>query len=944
MVALAKMEKILLVLVVCTTAIFGQNDMYSTEAKHRSIGNRPPPFAFYSPHPPTYGVPPPQRVPPYQTKYPVSRPTYVAPPSYPVRPSHSPPAYRNAHQTAHRVPAYQIPYPAAASSRPMTTYAAPAPQKPIYSTPVTPRPPVYSPPANPPHHSTFNYMGHQAHRVPAPPTTPTPAKVPFTYPSTTPKPYAYSAPSAPVTGPSLLDLPWVKPLYARSPSPPATEKYSWNVQQVRPAVAVVRDDSEEDVGVFISSVNTPVSVPAATPVRSQNFEVRGIPQETRAPVAIPAPTQMPVIIQDDSDEDIQIVQEVTRRTPLPSSPLIIRDESQVARFAPMPTQAPFVPAVIRADDSRQQMQNPAAQRAPSVPLPTTTQVQNVRVIVRDDSVEDIQIAQQQRVIPSAPRATQPSVNPIIIRDDSIEDIQVVQRVIPSPPRVPQLSVNPIVIRDDSVEDIRFAQQVIPSAPRAPQPSVNPIIIRDDSVENIQIAQQVIPSPPRATQPSVNPIIIRDDSNEDIQIVQQVFTSTPSPRTTATPANLFIIRDDSVEDVQLIQQVPTFTPSPLTAAAPVNPIVIRDDSIEDRQVIQLGQQFQTTAPLGGTLPRANPIIVQDDSIEDFQIVQRIQQVATITPSPLATQTPRIPVVIRDDSIEDDDDRIVRLNLPAPNNNVIASPRPSEIPFVRLDNSDEFLFRDVPIGVQPVPNAPVLASVPTATQAPGTQNLFFRDSDEDFRILQNAPGSPILRTATQDNSLEVRSNLSNEDIELRLLSQGVTASNINLSGPLPTTPAPRRVVLVDSVEDTRRNPGVPISNVQLSGSADVFLVNSNEDLRIAQQFPQPNVSLSGPLPGNSTPPRFILVDSTEDIQAAQQVSLSNVSPSGSSPANAPSVILIESAEENQQAQNVNPLLQSANVVLRQDSLEVPDRSDEVRIPTTVTISQVSTNLAN
>ena len=218
--------------------------MYSTEAKHRSVGNRPPPFTYFSSHPPTYGIPPPQRVPSYQATYPVPRPTYAAPPSYPARPSYSPLPYQNAYQTAQRVPAYQIPYPA---PRPTATYAAP--QKPSYPAPATPRqpatyvtpvapvypsptnphystlnymghqaqrapaPPVYSSPANP-NYSNFNYMGHQAHRPPAPPTTtPTPAKVPFTYfasyPSTTPKPYTNSAPSAPVTGPSLLDLPWV---------------------------------------------------------------------------------------------------------------------------------------------------------------------------------------------------------------------------------------------------------------------------------------------------------------------------------------------------------------------------------------------------------------------------------------------------------------------------------------------------------------------------------------------------------------------------------------------------------------------------------------------------------------------------------------------------------------------------------------------------------------
>lgn len=191
--------------------------MHSMEAKHRSMGNRPPPFTYFAQQQPViYGVPPPhQRAPSYS----VQRPTYIAPPSYPVRPSYSPPAYyQNLHQ-AQRVPAYQIPYPA---PRPLPTYAAPAAsQNPHYSVPaVAPRQPTYVTPiySSP----SSNYMGRETQRPPATPiygqspptTTPTPTKVPSTYsahyPSPIkPQPHTYSAPSAPVTGPSLLDLPWV---------------------------------------------------------------------------------------------------------------------------------------------------------------------------------------------------------------------------------------------------------------------------------------------------------------------------------------------------------------------------------------------------------------------------------------------------------------------------------------------------------------------------------------------------------------------------------------------------------------------------------------------------------------------------------------------------------------------------------------------------------------
>jgi hypothetical protein len=154
--------------------------MHSMEAKHRSIAHRPSPFTYFAPQQPViYGVPPRQRVP----TYPAPRPTFTAPPSYPVRPSYQ------TRQPALRVPAtYHIPYP---NPRPMPTYSTPVIPRLQPATSVTqraPATPIYGQP--PPFRTQI-----------------TPSKVPFTqYPS----PNTYRPPSAPaVTGPSLLDLPWV---------------------------------------------------------------------------------------------------------------------------------------------------------------------------------------------------------------------------------------------------------------------------------------------------------------------------------------------------------------------------------------------------------------------------------------------------------------------------------------------------------------------------------------------------------------------------------------------------------------------------------------------------------------------------------------------------------------------------------------------------------------
>jgi hypothetical protein len=265
-------------------------------------------------------------------------------------------------------------------------------------------------------------------------------------------------------------------------------------------------------------------------------------------------------------------------------------------------------------------------------------------------------------------------------------------------------------------------------------------------------------------------------------------------------------------------------------------------------------------------------------------------------------------------------------------------------VNLDISDEdILFRDVPLPIETVTNFPVLASFPTNSQLPTVTTLFDEDSVEDVRIFQTAPGSATIRTVSQVDSLEVRlADVSNEDIELRIISQGVTPSSIN-TGSLSIMSAPSRVVLVDSVEDTRRNPEVSISNIQLStplAAGDVLLVDSNENFRIAQNVSISNVQLSGPLSGTSEQSPIVLVDSAEDIQnVQQQLSLFNAS----GPAVTPRIVVVESAEEIQ-AQTLNPILQSPNSVLNPDSQEISDRSDEDQIRTAVTISQVSINLAN
>jgi hypothetical protein len=419
---------------------------------------------------------------------------------------------------------------------------------------------------------------------------------------------------------------------------------------------------------------------------------------------------------------------------------------------------------------------------------------------------------------------------------------------------------------------------------------------------------------------MNPILIRDDSNEDFRIVPQMISSTPSPT--------------------------------MTAVAPVNAaIIIRDDSIEDTQTFQRVQQQQVSTtntpslpPMATALPLANPNMIQDDddSIENVQILvgQQVQPLST----PAARTTPAIPVsVLADDSNERDEIvQAVLLNVPAT--------RPTEatisqaVSLVNLDISDEdILFRDVPLPIETVTNFPVLASFPTNSQLPTVTTLFDEDSVEDVRIFQTAPGSATIRTVSQVDSLEVRlADVSNEDIELRIISQGVTPSSIN-TGSLSIMSAPSRVVLVDSVEDTRRNPEVSISNIQLStplAAGDVLLVDSNENFRIAQNVSISNVQLSGPLSGTSEQSPIVLVDSAEDIQnVQQQLSLFNAS----GPAVTPRIVVVESAEEIQ-AQTLNPILQSPNSVLNPDSQEISDRSDEDQIRTAVTISQVSINLAN
>ena len=174
-----------LVLIVCFTTSLGQNDMHSMEAKHRSIGHRPPPFTYFAPQQPViYGVPPRQRAP----SYPAPRPTYTAPPSYPARPSYQ------TRQPAQRVQpaAYHIPYP-----NPRPTYSAPViPRQPATSvTQRAPATPIYGQP--PPFRTQIT---------------------PWKFPSPNPAPNTYRPASAPVTGPSLLDLPWVVNSIANSSS------------------------------------------------------------------------------------------------------------------------------------------------------------------------------------------------------------------------------------------------------------------------------------------------------------------------------------------------------------------------------------------------------------------------------------------------------------------------------------------------------------------------------------------------------------------------------------------------------------------------------------------------------------------------------------------------------------------------------------------------------
>ncbi|XP_057377025.1 calphotin-like isoform X1 [Daphnia carinata] len=1004
-------EKFALVLAVFLSAAFGQ--MFNQdvmESKHRAVGYRLPPPMYVRQQGLNYNI--------HHAQHFTSNPIPVRRPPGPVH--HLRPAHVVPH--VHHLPAYQIPFPA---PRQTSNYAVPVLPTRTYPVPLASRPyvttprPVFPSPVHPtrPPYSVPNYVNPQhAPVAPPSPVRPVPTRAPF-----------YPSPPTPKPAPSLLDLPWVKPLYARNQVTPKPYYYgnpsTWHLQtkEVQPATVVIK---QEDTGVSISSVGSPLPETAANTLPSavaNDDSVREIPQEVTAfnvpaPVSVATTTQRPIngIISDDSGEDIRVIQEVNTPAPLRTTPSAIIQQ-------------------IPAADLR-------------VSLPMTTAMPATQLVLLDDSAEDVRFIQQELPVPATASVSAPVAVPLPILDDSGEDFRIVQQVqisnVPvTSPRTPtttatspgtnmaeglglrnvpqEMSLSPLsvtspvatapqvqtislVVSDESGEDILRQVPVAngpvvgPRLTATARPDVSVVVV-DSSDEDVgleRLSQQgrmpLLPAANSgivATQPPRVSVSISDNSNEDLRIVQLVPVSNapvssapvinvavPTSRSAMTGTSSFTVVDTSDEDI-VLRNVPQEVNQPPASAT--RPLSVFDDSVEDLRIVQQvrvpnvsvrppstttrpGVSFvvldrsdedverirqQTSRPLSsvtnpGTLtqqPAFTSVSISDNSEEDLRIVQRVSvsnaPVPNVPTSLTGTSTftvvdtseedivlrnvpqevnrrlsstsrPIVPATVLDDSVEDL--RIVQVpvsNVQATSPSTMTRPGPS---FVVLDRSEEdVLLRNIP--QQTISLSSASASVP-ATRAPNRPLVFLDNSVEDVQIVRQGTiantGTSSLQAVLaniEGNSLEVPDN-SNEDFELRLISQPISVPTLSSPGPLQSTTTPR-VLLVDSDEDVQI-----VQEILLSGNSTsrrvgetprIFLRDSAEDFQTNRRVPQPTVSLSGSGQSAGVAPLLRLVDSAEDIQVTREVSLSSVPLSARAPTTGqtqPS-FLVDSAEDIQ-----------------------------------------------
>ncbi|XP_059353199.1 mucin-2-like isoform X2 [Daphnia carinata] len=861
-------EKFALVLAVFLSAAFGQ--MFNQdvmESKHRAVGYRLPPPMYVRQQGLNYNI--------HHAQHFTSNPIPVRRPPGPVH--HLRPAHVVPH--VHHLPAYQIPFPA---PRQTSNYAVPVLPTRTYPVPLASRPyvttprPVFPSPVHPtrPPYSVPNYVNPQhAPVAPPSPVRPVPTRAPF-----------YPSPPTPKPAPSLLDLPWVKPLYARNQVTPKPYYYgnpsTWHLQtkEVQPATVVIK---QEDTGVSISSVGSPLPETAANTLPSavaNDDSVREIPQEVTAfnvpaPVSVATTTQRPIngIISDDSGEDIRVIQEVNTPAPLRTTPSAIIQQ-------------------IPAADLR-------------VSLPMTTAMPATQLVLLDDSAEDVRFIQQELPVPATASVSAPVAVPLPILDDSGEDFRIVQQVqisnVPvTSPRTPTTTATSpgtnmaegLGLRNVPQEMSLSPLSVTSPVATAPQVQTISLVVSDESGEDILRQVPVANGPvvgPRLTataRPDVSVVVV-DSSDEDVgleRLSQQgrmpLLPAANSGIVATQPPRVSVsISDNSNEDLRIVQLVPVSN-APVSSAPVINVAVptsrsamtgtssftVVDTSDEDIVLRNVPQEVNQP-PASAT----RPLSVFDDSVEDLRIVQQVR-VPNVSVRPPSTTT---------------------------------RPGPS---FVVLDRSEEdVLLRNIP--QQTISLSSASASVP-ATRAPNRPLVFLDNSVEDVQIVRQGTiantGTSSLQAVLaniEGNSLEVPDN-SNEDFELRLISQPISVPTLSSPGPLQSTTTPR-VLLVDSDEDVQI-----VQEILLSGNSTsrrvgetprIFLRDSAEDFQTNRRVPQPTVSLSGSGQSAGVAPLLRLVDSAEDIQVTREVSLSSVPLSARAPTTGqtqPS-FLVDSAEDIQ-----------------------------------------------